>query len=80
MRTSLKGVYAIGDLVPVGPAACAQGLRDEGVIAVEDAAGMDTHPDRLTPTSRAPRFLLSAGGEPSALTEKQAKGRPGTTW
>jgi dihydrolipoamide dehydrogenase len=43
MRTSLKGVYAIGDLVPVGPA-LAHKASDEGVIAVEDAAGMDTHP------------------------------------
>ena len=42
LRTSLKGVYAIGDLVP-GPA-LAHKASDEGVIAVEDAAGMDTHP------------------------------------
>jgi len=42
MRTSLQGVYAIGDLVP-GPA-LAHKASDEGVIAVEDAAGMDTHP------------------------------------
>ncbi len=41
MRTSLKGVYAIGDIVP-GPA-LAHKASDEGVIAVEDAAGMDTH-------------------------------------
>ena len=42
MRTSLDGVYAIGDLVP-GPA-LAHKASDEGVIAVEDAAGLDTHP------------------------------------
>lgn len=42
MRTSLKGVYAIGDLVP-GPA-LAHKASDEGVIAAEDAAGRDTHP------------------------------------
>ncbi|MGI9081641.1 MAG: dihydrolipoyl dehydrogenase [Thermoleophilaceae bacterium] len=42
MRTSLKGVYAIGDIVP-GPA-LAHKASDEGVIAVEDAAGIDTHP------------------------------------
>ena len=42
MRTSLKGVYAIGDLVP-GPA-LAHKASDEGIIAGEDAAGMDTHP------------------------------------
>jgi dihydrolipoamide dehydrogenase len=42
LRTSVDGVYAIGDLVP-GPA-LAHKASDEGVIAVEDAAGMDTHP------------------------------------
>jgi dihydrolipoamide dehydrogenase len=42
MRTSVDGVYAIGDLVP-GPA-LAHKASDEGVIAVEDAAGLDTHP------------------------------------
>ena len=42
MRTSLKGVYAIGDMVQ-GPA-LAHKSSDEGVIAAEDAAGMDTHP------------------------------------
>jgi dihydrolipoamide dehydrogenase len=42
LRTSVGGVYAIGDLVP-GPA-LAHKASDEGVIAVEDAAGMDPHP------------------------------------
>src|SRR3954454_22027949 len=42
LRTSVKGVYAIGDLVH-GPA-LAHKASDEGVIAVEDAAGLDTHP------------------------------------
>ena len=42
MRTSREGVYAIGDLVP-GPA-LAHKASDEGVIAVEDAAGERTHP------------------------------------
>jgi dihydrolipoamide dehydrogenase len=41
-RTSLKGVWAIGDLVP-GPA-LAHKASDEGVIAAEDAAGLETHP------------------------------------
>ena len=36
------GVYAIGDLVP-GPA-LAHKASDEGIIAVEDAAGRPTHP------------------------------------
>jgi dihydrolipoamide dehydrogenase len=42
LRTTADGVYAIGDLVP-GPA-LAHKASDEGVIAVEDAAGMKTHP------------------------------------
>jgi dihydrolipoamide dehydrogenase len=42
MRTSREGIYAIGDLVP-GPA-LAHKASDEGVIAVEDAAGRDAHP------------------------------------
>jgi dihydrolipoamide dehydrogenase len=41
-RTSLKGVYAIGDLVR--GKALAHKASDEGIIAVEDAAGMETHP------------------------------------
>src|SRR3954453_3768458 len=42
MRTSADGIYAIGDLVH-GPA-LAHKASDEGVIAVEDAAGQPTHP------------------------------------
>ena len=42
MKTSLDGVYAIGDMVH-GPA-LAHKASDEGVIAIENAAGMDTHP------------------------------------
>jgi dihydrolipoamide dehydrogenase len=42
MRTSLSGVWAIGDMVP-GPA-LAHKASDEGIIAVEDAAGKDVHP------------------------------------
>jgi len=41
-RTSREGVYAIGDLTP-GPA-LAHKASDEGIIAVEAAAGMTTHP------------------------------------
>jgi dihydrolipoamide dehydrogenase len=41
-RTSREGVYAIGDLV-AGPA-LAHKASDEGIIAVEDAAGRATHP------------------------------------
>ena len=42
MRTSADGVYAIGDLVH-GPA-LAHKASDEGIIAVEDAAGRQAHP------------------------------------
>ena len=42
MRTSREHVYAIGDIVP-GPA-LAHKASDEGLIAVEDAAGLETHP------------------------------------
>jgi dihydrolipoamide dehydrogenase len=41
-RTTRAGVYAIGDLVH-GPA-LAHKASDEGVIAVEDSAGLQTHP------------------------------------
>jgi dihydrolipoamide dehydrogenase len=40
-RTSRPGVYAIGDLVS-GPA-LAHKASEEGIVAVEDAAGMTTH-------------------------------------
>jgi dihydrolipoamide dehydrogenase len=42
MRTSAGGIYAIGDLVH-GPA-LAHKASDEGIIAVEDAAGNKIHP------------------------------------
>ncbi|MBN1527713.1 MAG: dihydrolipoyl dehydrogenase [Thermoleophilaceae bacterium] len=42
LRTSREGVWAIGDMVP-GPA-LAHKASDEGIIAVEDAAGRETHP------------------------------------
>jgi dihydrolipoamide dehydrogenase len=42
LRTSREGVWAIGDMVP-GPA-LAHKASDEGIIAVEDAAGGDPHP------------------------------------
>jgi dihydrolipoamide dehydrogenase len=41
LRTSRPGVWAIGDMVP-GPA-LAHKASDEGIIAVEDAAGNDVH-------------------------------------
>ena len=42
LRTSLDGVWAIGDMVP-GPA-LAHKASDEGIIAVEDSTGVDVHP------------------------------------
>jgi dihydrolipoamide dehydrogenase len=41
-RTSREGIWAIGDIVP-GPA-LAHKASEEGVIAVEDAAGRPVHP------------------------------------
>jgi dihydrolipoyl dehydrogenase len=41
LRTSRPGVWAIGDMIP-GPA-LAHKASDEGIIAVEDAAGHDVH-------------------------------------
>ena len=52
-RTSRAGVYAIGDLV-AGPA-LAHKASDEGIIAVEDAAGLADAPARARRHSRAPR-------------------------
>jgi dihydrolipoamide dehydrogenase len=42
LRTSHEGVWAIGDMVP-GPA-LAHKASDEGIIAVEDAAGLEPEP------------------------------------
>ena len=51
MRTGADGVYAIGDLV-LGPA-LAHKASDEGIIAVEDAAGLETHPIEYPDIPRA---------------------------
>jgi dihydrolipoamide dehydrogenase len=69
MRTSAKGVYAIGDLVP-GPA-LAHKASDEGVIAVEDAAGMQTHPIEYPDVPRATFCMPNVAS--FGLTEAQAK-------
>jgi dihydrolipoamide dehydrogenase len=68
-RTSLKGVYAIGDLVR--GKALAHKASDEGVIAVEDAAGMDTHPidQRFVPAATFCYPQVASFG----LTEQQAR-------
>src|SRR3954447_32183 len=54
LRTTVSGVYAIGDLV-AGPA-LAHKASDEGIIAVEDAAGRDVHPIEYQDIPRATFF------------------------
>jgi dihydrolipoamide dehydrogenase len=68
MRTSLAGVYAVGDLVP-GPA-LAHKASDEGVIAAEDAAGLETHPIDYVDVPRATFCYPNVGS--FGLTEQQA--------
>jgi dihydrolipoamide dehydrogenase len=69
MRTSVEGVYAIGDLVH-GPA-LAHKASDEGVIAVEDAAGLQTHPIEYIDIPRATFCTPNVGS--FGLTEAEAR-------
>jgi dihydrolipoyl dehydrogenase len=69
LRTSADGIYAIGDLVP-GPA-LAHKASDEGVIAVEDAAGMQTHPITYVDVPRA--TFCTPNVASFGLTEQQAR-------
>ncbi|MGH2915717.1 MAG: dihydrolipoyl dehydrogenase [Solirubrobacteraceae bacterium] len=69
MRTSTAGIYAIGDLV-AGPA-LAHKASDEGVIAVEDAAGQTTHPLEYLDIPRA--TFCSPNVASFGLTEAQAR-------
>jgi dihydrolipoamide dehydrogenase len=69
MHTSVPGVYAIGDLVP-GPA-LAHKASDEGVIAVEDAAGLHTHPISYIDIPRA--TFCTPNVASFGLTEEQAR-------
>jgi dihydrolipoamide dehydrogenase len=69
MRTSVEGIYAIGDLVH-GPA-LAHKASDEGVIAVEDAAGLETHPIDYIDIPRA--TFCTPNVASFGLTEAQAK-------
>ena len=69
MRTSAAGVYAIGDTVP-GPA-LAHKASDEGVIAVEDAAGLHTHPIEYIDIPRA--TFCTPNVASFGLTEAQAR-------
>jgi len=68
LRTNVKGVYAIGDLVR-GPA-LAHKASDEGVIAVEDAAGLKTHPIEYIDIPRA--TFCTPNVASFGLTEAQA--------
>ncbi|MGH2860398.1 MAG: dihydrolipoyl dehydrogenase [Solirubrobacteraceae bacterium] len=69
MRTNVAGVYAIGDLV-AGPA-LAHKASDEGVIAVEDAAGQPTHPISYIDIPRA--TFCTPNVASFGLTEEQAR-------
>ena len=69
LRTSAKGVWAIGDLV-LGPA-LAHKASDEGIIAVEDAAGLETHPIEYIDIPRATFCTPNVGS--FGLTEEQAR-------
>ena len=69
LRTSRDGVYAIGDLV-AGPA-LAHKASDEGIIAVEDAAGEQTHPIDYPDIPRATFCTPNVGS--FGLTEEEAR-------
>ncbi len=69
LRTTAPKVYAIGDLVP-GPA-LAHKASDEGVIAVEDAAGLETHPIEYIDIPRA--TFCTPNVASFGLTEEQAR-------
>jgi dihydrolipoamide dehydrogenase len=69
MRTSKTGVWAIGDLVH-GPA-LAHKASDEGIIAVEDAVGLETHPLDYIDIPRATFCSPNVGS--FGLTEEQAR-------
>jgi dihydrolipoamide dehydrogenase len=69
MRTSVEGIYAVGDLVR-GPA-LAHKASDEGVIAVEDAAGLQTDPIEYIDVPRATFCTPNVGS--FGLTEAQAR-------
>jgi dihydrolipoamide dehydrogenase len=69
MRTSRAGIYAIGDLTP-GPA-LAHKASDEGIIAAEDSAGLQTHPISYVDIPRATFCTPNVGS--FGLTEQQAR-------
>ena len=67
--TSRAGVYAIGDLTP-GPA-LAHKASEEGIIAVESAAGLATHPMAAVDIPRA--TFCTPNVASFGLTEEQAR-------
>lgn len=69
LRTTAPGIWAIGDLV-AGPA-LAHKASDEGVIAVEDAAGQSTHPIEYVDIPRA--TFCTPNVASFGLTEQQAR-------
>jgi dihydrolipoamide dehydrogenase len=69
LRTSARGIWAIGDIVP-GPA-LAHKASDEGVIAAEDIAGNGTHPIEYVDVPRATFCMPNVAS--FGLTEQQAK-------
>jgi len=69
LRTSVKGVWAIGDIVP-GPA-LAHKASEEGIIAAEDIAGMRTHPIEYVDVPRA--TFCTPNVASFGLTEEQAR-------
>jgi dihydrolipoamide dehydrogenase len=68
-RTSLANVFAIGDLVR-GPA-LAHKASDEGIIAAEAMAGLQTHPIEYVDIPRATFCSPNVGS--FGLTEEQAR-------
>jgi dihydrolipoamide dehydrogenase len=68
-RTSVPNVFAIGDLVR-GPA-LAHKASDEGVIAAEAIAGLETHPIEYIDIPRATFCTPNVGS--FGLTEQQAR-------
>ena len=69
LRTSARGIWAIGDIVP-GPA-LAHKASDEGIIAAEDIAGNATHPLEYVDIPRA--TFCTPNVASFGLTEEQAK-------
>jgi len=69
LRTTAPGVYAIGDLV-AGPA-LAHKASEEGIVAAEDCAGLNTHPLAYVDIPRATFCTPNVGS--FGLTEAQAR-------